>query len=381
MIPYYTIFLIPALFAIFYVNKKNNINTFFWIINSLLLFLLIGFRYGINDWFLYERMFEDIYHANNINEVIKKISHGDIGFIFLNYLVKSLGFEFQFLNIIIATFCIFCLTKFAYREENPWLVIVISIPIVIIIMFMGFVRQGISFSFLLLSYLYLIEKKVIKFAITVFLATLFHKSALFFIIFIISKYEFKNIWIIIRLIFFILILVFLYIFFKSDVFYRYFYYYLGFGKEEFGYFGAYSRLFLNLLPSIIFLVKPKFFSSNPTELRLLFFLSISLILLCFLVSVQALFIDRINYYFVILQLVIYSRIYTKINSQKLKKVYALILSLYSILITSIWFSFGTTSHAWLPYKFNTDISRITIFRELSEEQSQSCNYIFCMTTY
>ena len=282
MIPYYTIFLIPVLFAIFYVNKKNNINIFFWIINSLLLFVFIGFRYGINDWFLYEKMFENIYHINNINEVIKKIGQGDIGFVLLNYLVKSLGFEFQFLNIIIATFCIFCLTKFAYREENPWLVIVISIPIVIIIVFMGFVRQGIAFSFLLLGYLYLIEKKVIKFAITVFLATVFHKSALIFIIFIISKYEFKDIWKIIGIIFFILILVLLYIFLKRDVFYIYFYYYLGLGKEEFGYFGAYSRIFLNLLPSIIFLVKPKFFSSNLTELRLLFFLSISVILLSFL---------------------------------------------------------------------------------------------------
>jgi hypothetical protein len=381
MIPYYTIFLIPVLFAIFYVNKKNNINIFFWIINSLLLFVFIGFRYGINDWFLYESMFENIHRTNNINEAIKKIGQGDIGFILLNYFVKSLGFEFQFLNIIIATFCIFCLTKFAYREENPWLVIVISIPIVIIIIFMGFVRQGIAFSFLLLGFLYLIEKKIIKFAITVFLATLFHKSALFFIIFLISKYEFKNIWKIIIIIFFILIFVLLYIFLKRDVFHIYFYYYLGFGKEEFGYFGAYSRIFLNLLPSIIFLIKPKFFSSNSIELRLLFFLSISVILLCFLVTVQTLFIDRINYYFVILQLVIYSRIYTKINSQKLKKIYALMLSLYSILITLIWFSFGKTSHAWLPYKFNIDISRISLFRELSEEQLQQCILFSCPITY
>ena len=71
-------------------------------------------------------------------------------------------------------------------QPNKWMGIIISFPVIILILGMGFTRQGVAFSFILLSIISLIKKQQFYFFIYIFLAVLFHKSSIIFTSYVFS---------------------------------------------------------------------------------------------------------------------------------------------------------------------------------------------------
>ncbi len=104
--------------------------------------------------------------------------------------VFAYGFTFEFLTILIAL-----LGFDRFREK-------INLPFVFVLYYLALyhpslniLRQGLATSFFIFSLYYLLNKKYVKYIITLFIGTFFHSSAIFFTVFIFAPYftgRFKN---------------------------------------------------------------------------------------------------------------------------------------------------------------------------------------------
>lgn len=104
-------------------------------------------------------------------------------FIFLNKFIGSFTNQFIFVQIVISFICIIpILLYFIKNSTNMWF----STVVFICMNFYNFIfsgyRQAIAISITVLAIKYINEKKLLKFVLTVFLASLFHQSALIFLI-------------------------------------------------------------------------------------------------------------------------------------------------------------------------------------------------------
>ena len=86
----------------------------------------------------------------------------------------------HYVNFISSIIFMFSLAFFLKNTPNRWLALAISFPIIILILGMGYARQGLAFSFSLFLIKALEDKKILKSILFIFLSILSHKSALFF---------------------------------------------------------------------------------------------------------------------------------------------------------------------------------------------------------
>ena len=187
MIFYWFYFIFLGFLSINPIRLELNISK---ILKFLLLFSLvifIGFRHEVGgDWDIYKYDYK-----NNIEyfSFIELTYVRDFGYEFFSYLFFVLGFEIYILNLFLAMLFIYSLNKFINSvTDNYWLAFLISFPYIIIVVSMGFTRQGVAFSFVLLSLIAINDKKIIKYLILTFTGMLFHKSAALIIPFIFLTY-------------------------------------------------------------------------------------------------------------------------------------------------------------------------------------------------
>jgi len=114
--------------------------------------------------------------------------------------------------------------------------------------------------------------------------------------------------------------------------------------------GAFPRLFLNILASIIFLIFYKKIKISKYEKKLYLNISILIFFLIILTFSYSTFVDRLQIYFLPFQLIVFSSLHN-ITRNRIYKFYIntfIILLFFLYLFT--WLEFSNSSHRWLPYK-------------------------------
>ena len=79
------------------------------------------------------------------------VLRSDYGYELINWLLINLGLGIYGVNVFCSVIFITSLFHFCYLQPNKWLGIVISFPVIIMVLGMGFTRQGAAFAFFLLS--------------------------------------------------------------------------------------------------------------------------------------------------------------------------------------------------------------------------------------
>jgi hypothetical protein len=356
MIFYFSLYLIPGFFLLNFFNKNNYINVIFWRSCFLTFLFFVGFKYGLNDWYLYEILYENFLRGNLIN-------FNDSNFLFLIILkiFSYYNINFHLVMFFFSFISLFILFYVADSYENPWLIIVLSIPLLIVMLYMGFIRQGLAVSFILLSIQSLIKKKNIKSLFLIFLASSFHISAIVFSFLLISQFSFSMI--LNKILYYlsiILISLILIVYFNSKYIDRSIFFYAGIGNY-FQSSGFYFRFILNVLPIVIYFYFYQNLIFSDIEKRiitLLVILSLFLFPCSFLFSTLA---DRLNYYLVPLQFIIYSKFYIYCKNKNIENLFSIYILSLSFFTLVGWFILGTTSNAWLPYKFNVNLFKDSTF--------------------
>ncbi len=323
-------------------NKKYEFEKFIWAFVIFLLTIFIGFRFEVGgDWGQYEKFF---YDAQNLS-LLQSLS-SNLVYVYINKFAYYFGIQFYGVNLICASIFMFSLAFFLNDAKNRWLALAIAFPIIILILGMGYIRQGLAFSFSLFLIKSLEEKKLLNSLLFYSLSVLTHKSAIFissFLLFIFLWYHKRY--------FFLLLTISIPTFFAlifKDFYLHNIYNYIGEGQHMFSY-GSLPRSFLILLIAILFLsFRNKF--ENMSKYQIFVFSSFSWMIIflfpfCIVTSIVT---DRLLLYLYTLKLVFISNV--NLNDKTLKLFSFLIIFGYLFYLI-LWISFGINSISWLPYKF------------------------------
>lgn len=171
--------------SILTLKQKSEINKNLTIALALLpMFILVGFR-GINvgsDTWFYAHGFENIANQNSVLEAIAN-SRYETGFVVLNYIFAKIGFSYNMFQVTITFFLCISIGKFFKRYcSNVWVASFVFYTLRYMLGPMNTVRMWIAIAILLFSIPYLQRKRWIQFCIIIVIASLFHSTALIFLV-------------------------------------------------------------------------------------------------------------------------------------------------------------------------------------------------------
>ena len=208
MLAYWLLFSIFAFSAINenkkYVTNDNlfaiGLSWYFWV---FILTFFIGFRDSIGtDWFPYVRLFNKI-SIISFQELLTNISYSEnISYSILIWISSKLGFGIYGANLLMGFIFSLFLIIFCNHFDRPYFALLISIPYIIVVVGIGYGRQGVALAFLMISFLCLFKNKKILFILLIVAGSTFHKSLIFFLPFLILSFD-KNKFILFFLSFFV----------------------------------------------------------------------------------------------------------------------------------------------------------------------------------
>lgn len=331
---YFLVYFIVLILTI--INYKSNKNFY---LAYILIIIFVGFRKEIGcDWDTYVNhleltKFESIQSYLLIPENIYWI---------LTWISKNIFDSILFINLVFSLIFAHGLIKFCKSQKYGWLALLLSFPYLILVVSMGYNNQGAAIGLCLLAYLK-IEKRDIKgFLFLIIIACTIHTSSILMFpigLVLLKKYKY------ISTIIFLLAIFFISGNFLEDQYSKYDYIYV---QREYNSSGAYIRLLLSLLTSLILLKYKKYFNFSDDKYslwKLVSLISIILFLALFFVpSTTA--IDRIGLYFLPIQLVVFSNL-TRFNRLLLPFMFYVI---YTLMLFLVWYNFASHNVCWFPYK-------------------------------
>ena len=346
MTAYYLLYFVIIIFKLFEGRLINNINKLLYFYLVFIIFLFIGLRHEVGgDWFNYTAYINDI--KNNPKTVFN--FKGDLFFNFILYIFKDFDYSIYYVNLISSFIFVSSLYLYSLQQNKPVMVFVVSFPILILILSMGYTRQSIAFGVLIFSILALNKGKNLSFVFLIIIGSLFHKSLILFIILLIVNFKLKLKYLLVPFFLVVSTMILIY-YFKTDTVNYYINTYIGDGQHLESK-GALYRYLVNLLPAIIFLLFLPKFSNRNSEFKIMLFFSILTIMGSLTYSYASTFIDRMGFYLAILQLYIFSNLDLIIKDRLLNKItYVVVLFIYFAVLT-IWLNFSKYSFTdWTPYK-------------------------------
>jgi hypothetical protein len=309
-----------------------------------ILVAMIGWRHEVGgDWWNYI-YYVDLAATQSLPEAIAQT---DPAYGLLNWLGGYWGGVY-FVNIVCGILFCFGLLRFCQAQPLPWLSLLVAIPYTVIVIAMGYSRQGVALGLVMLGMVELEKGKSTHFMLWVIVAALFHKSAVALIVMpIFSTKKYK----ILKLFFVGILSILLYKIFLQDSIDTLRTNYL---EAEYASSGAFIRIILNALPALIFLFFSQRFRLTKVQKDIwtgMAWLALGFIGLLYM-SPSSTAIDRLALYFIPLQLFVWSRLPTifsyHINS---KTIWIILISAYSALIQFVWLNYAENAYTWLPYKF------------------------------
>mgnify|MGYP001291498428 CR=1 FL=1 len=347
----FTIFLLTSL-TFYFNNNRNHITENIFFINTIIYFIfLIGFRNNIGgDWWLYEKTFYNIDINENFTTLISDFKQrSEYGFYLINVIIRKLNLSFHYVNFFVSIIFFINLSIYIRQFKNKFLALLIAFPIIILIIHCGFVRQSLALSFLFVAFYFFVKKNIFLFILNILLGFFFHYSILIFLPFIILI-ENKSRAVVISI--FLIFSIIAYLIFSNHLFNLYEIYIKH--SDNPGNFdypkGAKFRVGINAIFAIIFLITFKKIELKNSEISLYLPISILTLLSFPLLIFFPVFIDRINFYFVVLHIFILSKLVeSNIIDKKLKEVSIILIVIFYFFIYFVWSNFATHSKYWDNY--------------------------------
>ena len=308
---------------------------------GILIAVLIGLRFQVGaDWSAYVRIF---LHSRYIG-FGRSLEIGDPGYQALNWLVMRAGLGLWAVNLVCGTVFAIGLLKLARLQPNPWLAVLVAIPYLTIVVAMGYSRQGVAIGILMFGLASLMRNgSLVRFGLYVLLATLFHKTALIaFPLAALASGRSRALNILLAAV----LTYFLYSTFLAtsiDKFVR------DYIQAEYSSQGAAIRVVMSLLPALLFLLNPRGFGFNDTEIRVwrnFSFAAFGFLALLFILT-SSTAVDRMALYVAPLQIAVLSRVP---NLKIGNRTGTVMVILYSLLVQFVWLNFAEHANEWVPYQ-------------------------------
>lgn len=346
---YIILFLFPLGMALARPNINNLESRVLFYSFAIFLILFVGLRYEVGvDWDNY------LVHLDNAAEVQFNISLDGIefggkdpGYAILNWTAIQFGYGVWFVNLVSSFIFFVYFYKFVKKLPNPWFVLTVSMPYLVIVFSMNYTRQSIGFAFLLAGLIVLEEKKIKQFIFYILIGSLFHKTALVLIalpMFLKNRNPIFTILsvLVVAIIGFFAILAETY----DSLVNQYI-------VEEMSSSGALLRVMLCATPAIIFIIKRNKLEIFDIRKKIIFILS--LVSLCFvplvLFTPYSTAIDRLALYLIPIQLYVYSYIPKLFYKPAGKYISLISISVVYFSLLVVWLLYSEYAEYWIPYQF------------------------------
>lgn len=186
------IILITILFPVVFFEKgriklrkeNSEFDKYYLIVISILFYLQFALRSNFigNDTIAYVLLYENL-QAIDYTEVMLWIGRFEIGYLYFSKIISDIFTSPQFLFVVSGLIIIPAYSVFIYKYSKLiWLSVFLYFTLRYFDENMNILRQALAICFILYSYSFLRKKRLIRFLICVFLASLFHKSAIVFIL-------------------------------------------------------------------------------------------------------------------------------------------------------------------------------------------------------
>ena len=148
------------------------------------------------DYHAYESMFNEVsplgdvlVGEGNFSEI-----HGELGYLFLNSIIKTLGGDYAILLLVIAFLGIGILSYSSYAYSVfPITAIFLYFNRFFLTRDMGQIRAGVAAALFIFSIKYIEERQLYKFLGIIIIACLFHKvAAIGIFVYFLSRFRFKS---------------------------------------------------------------------------------------------------------------------------------------------------------------------------------------------
>jgi hypothetical protein len=316
-----------------------------WIGTTIVLALFVGYRLEVGgDWFNYLE-YLDLMWGQSLAEALRQ---GDPGFQLLNWISMYMDWGVYGSNILAATIFATGLSLFCRSLPRPWLALAVAVPYLVIVVGMGYTRQGIALALAMIGFVALQRRSIMWFVFWVVLGATFHKTAVLLLpIGAVAKSRQP----LVRWGLVLAASVAAYYLFLNDATESL---YAGYIETEYQSEGALVRLLMNAVPALILLLSWKRFRAVPqiTEIWKWFaWVSLALVPVLFITGASTA-VDRIALYMLPLQLVVFSSLPVAYPARgKDRRLLISGILAYYGLVLFIWLNFATHAQFWLPYRF------------------------------
>lgn len=307
--------------------------------------LFIGLRHEVGgDWSTY------LEHIELLRGVpfLDFWTYGDPAYAFLNWIGSNLFGSVYLVNTVCALLFCWGLFTFARSQPRSWLVLMVAFPYLILVIAMGYTRQGVAIGFLLLALVSLMNGSLLRYVLWVIVAAMFHKTVLVFLpiaVFSVSKRP------VLAAVGVMLTAGLAFVLLLQEVLDGFVSIYI---EAEYGSAGAGFRIALNVVPAVIYLLFRQRFALEDKMRRFWTWTSLSAILFIVLlyISPSTAAVDRLALYWIPIQLFVLGRLPEVIGGGRRKSMpWVLLLIAYSFSMLFFWLFFAHHSSFWIPYRF------------------------------
>lgn len=353
MWPYWMMFLLPAGMAVF--GREKSVTevsaafrrawTYPWIVSALAIALLVGLRFEVGgDWFNYLEYLHNV-QSESVWDIL---TQSDPGYELLNWASVKLGWGVFGVNLVSGVIFATALARFCRSLPRPWLALTVAVPYMVIVVAMGYTRQGIALGCGMFGLLALTRRSTLGFVAWIVLGATFHKTSVVLLP-IAALANSKNRYWTVAWVGFVTVCAYL-LFLQESASELYVNYVETQRQSE----GALIRLSMNAFPAALLLLRWKRFSFPDAERTLwLWFALISLGLLAVLYATRAsTAVDRLALYILPIQLVVFSRLPSVLGKHgRRNQSWVFLIVLYYSAVQFVWLNFATHAKYWLPYRF------------------------------
>ena len=354
MWPYWLMFLVPAYMAWQEVRQRPaGLATSHgapvplgWALAGLALALLVGWRHEVGgDWVSY---------LGHFNAVGYESHHADWwwndpGYRLLEWLAFQNDWGMHGVNLMAAAVFSFGLLRFCRELPRPWLALAVAVPYLVIILGMGYSRQGVALGCLMAGLVGLGRGQLLTFVVWTVLGATFHKSAVLLLPMAALAATHNRTW---ATVWVGLVVALAYSLLLEDSVDALRSSYL---EAEYESQGALVRLLMNALPAAVLLWTRYRFAVTLPQQRLWFWFALASLLLVglYAVSPSSTAVDRVGLYLLPLQLMVFAHLPEVLGRQSGRgnRPWVLAVLAYYAAVEFVWLNYATHAFAWLPYRW------------------------------
>lgn len=353
MWPYWLLFAIPAGAAAFerttgagqagHTNRRRS--ALGLVLFGVFVALMIGWRHEVGgDWEQYLISYERR-AGMTLSEVL---ALEDPGYKVIEWISNRFDWGVYGVNLMAATLFTFGLVRFTSQLPRPWLALVASIPYLVIVLGMGYSRQGIALGCLMAGLVALGRGRLREFVFWALLGSTFHKSAVLVIPMAALSASRGRLWTAVWVGLVTATAYTLFLESSVEVLVE------GYLVAQYQSSGAQIRLYMIAVPAAFFLFLRRRFDMSPAERTFWSWFSVAAIaaFAAFFLSPSSTAVDRTALYLLPLQLVVMAYFPDVLGLKgSANQVWVLLGVLIYASVQFVWLKYANFSYTWIPYQF------------------------------